>query len=180
VAALRPEEFLGGARSCGTVLPHAALKIGGEGVISLGGESLFRGYYPHWRTEADFVTEDAGWFDAQGHLHVAGRRDAVIITGGEKVDPVEVEAALRETGEFAEIVVLGVPDAEWGQVIIAAYPEAARPNLEKVAVAMSRLLAPAKRPKRFVPVANWPVNSQGKVNRAEVARRVGALIGRLV
>ena len=174
VAALRPAEFLGGARSSGTVLPHATLKIGGEGAITLGGESLFRGYYPEWRTGIGFETEDAGWLDERGHLHVTGRRDSVIITGGEKVDPAEVEAVLRGCGEFAEIVVLGVPDAEWGQAVVAVYPEAARPRLDRVAVAVSRLLAPAKRPKRFVPLTDWPVNSQGKVNRAEVARLVAS------
>ncbi len=171
VAALRSEEFLAGARSCGAVLPHVTLKIGEEGAISIGGDSLFRGYYPDWRTDDEYMTSDAGWLDERGHLHVTGRRDSVIITGGEKVDPVEVEAVLRGSGEFIEVVVLGMPDAEWGQVVIAAYPETERPNLDKVQAAITRLLSPAKRPKRFVAVANWPANSQGKVNRAEVARR---------
>jgi o-succinylbenzoate---CoA ligase len=173
VTALHPAEFLAGARSCGTALPHARVKLSNEGGIFLGGDSMFRGYHPQWRDGWDFETEDRGRLDQPGHLHVTGRRDLVIITGGEKVDPVEVETVLRDTGELTEIVVLGVPDAEWGHVIVAAYPEAARPDLDKVAVAVSRLLAPAKRPKRFVPIANWPVNSQGKVNRTEVARLVG-------
>jgi len=174
VAALSPAEFLGGARSCGTVLPHATLKIGEEGAITIEGESLFRGYFPAWRTGTGFVTEDAGWLDGQGRLHVTGRRDSVIITGGEKVDPVEVEAVLRGCGEFADVIVLGLPDAEWGQSIVAVYPEAVRPDLAKVVAAVNRLLAPAKRPKRFIPLAAWPANAQGKVNRAEVFRRVTA------
>jgi acyl-CoA synthetase (AMP-forming)/AMP-acid ligase II len=90
------------------------------------------------------------------------------------VDPVEVEAVLRGTGEFVDVIVLGLPDAEWGQSIVAVYPETARPDLAKVAAAVSRLLAPAKRPKRFIPLAAWPANAQGKVNRAEIFRRVTA------
>ncbi len=170
VTALRPEEFLAGARNCGPVLPHATLKIGDEGVITIGGESLFRGYYPQWRDKWDFATGDLGRLDARGHLQVLGRRDAVIITGGEKVDPAEVETVLHGSGELPEVVVLGVPDAEWGQVVVAAYPESAQPKLDKITEAVSRLLAPAKRPKRFVALASWPANAQGKVNRAEVAR----------
>lgn len=170
VTALRAEEFLAGGRSCGPAMPHARVEIGSDGTIVIGGDSLFRGYHPHWRDCGDFETDDRGRLDAQQHLHVAGRRDAVIITGGEKVDPAEVEAALRGTGEFAEVVVLGVPDPEWGQVVAAVYPESARPRLDKVAELISRLLAPAKRPKRFIPLVDWPANPQGKVNRAEVAR----------
>ncbi len=174
VTALRPAEFLAGARNCGAALPHARVKTGDDGAIILGGDSLFLGYHPHWRDRGDFATADSGWLDAEQHLHVTGRHDAVIITGGEKVNPAEVEAALRATGEFAEVVVLGVPDPEWGQAVIAAYPVADRPRLDKVAEMLSRSLAPAKRPKRFVPLALWPGNAQGKVDRAEVARRVAA------
>ena len=172
LAALRPEDFLAGARSCGTVLPHARVSLDDEGIISIGGGSVFRGYYPQWRAAGDFATQDGGYFDERGHLHVTGRRDAIIITGGEKVDPGEVEAVLRGSGELPEVVVMGLPDAEWGQVVVAAYPESARPNLKKVTDSMSRLLSPAKRPKHFVPLATWPVNAQGKVNRAEAARLV--------
>jgi O-succinylbenzoic acid--CoA ligase len=164
VTGLRPEDFLLGVRSNGPVMPHATVSVGDDGGISVGGESLFRGYYPGWRDRRPFATGDLGRLDERGHLQVLGRRDAVIITGGEKVDPAEVEAALRGSGELAEVVVLGVPDAQWGQVVVAAYPASARPDLAKVAAALGRL-SPAKRPKRFVPVGDWPANEQGKVNR---------------
>ncbi|MEO6246291.1 MAG: o-succinylbenzoate--CoA ligase, partial [Opitutaceae bacterium] len=74
-----------------------------------------------------------------------------------------VEAALRASGEFLDVAVIGLPDAEWGEVVVACYPPAARePNFVRAAVE----LAAHERPKRFVPVANWPRNAQGKVNRA--------------
>jgi O-succinylbenzoic acid--CoA ligase len=168
ITALRPPEFLAGARSSGPALPHATVKISAEGAVILGGESLFRGYYPGWRDEGDLVTADAGWLDAQGDLHLRGRRDAAIITGGEKVDPAEVEAALRGTGEFTAVVVLGVADPEWGEAVVAAYPAADRPDLARVRETVGRQLTPAKRPKRFVPLADWPENAQGKVDRARL------------
>ena len=172
VAALRPEEFLAGARSCGTLLPHVQAGFDEEGSILIGGESVFRGYYPEWRDPGDFATQDAGWLNERGQLHVSGRRDAVIITGGEKVNPAEVEAVLRGSGELTDVVVLGLPDSEWGQTVVAAFPAGANPNLARVETAMARLLSPAKRPKRMIGLPAWPVNAQGKVNRAEVARLV--------
>ncbi len=172
IAALRPGEFLAGARSAGAVLPHARLRFDEEGSILVGGDSIFRGYYPERREAGDFATQDSGWLDERGHLHVTGRRDAVIITGGEKVNPAEVEAVLRGTGEFSDVVVLGVPDTEWGESVVAAYPAEQPPNQARVETALGKLLSPAKRPKRLVAVSPWPVNAQGKVNRAEVARLV--------
>ena len=170
VTALRPEEFLLGLRGSGAALPHATLKIGGAGVISIGGDSLFRGYYPQWRDRWPLVTGDLGRLDDSGHLHVLGRRDAIIITGGEKVDPAEVEAVLCGSGELGEVVVLGVSDAEWGQVVVAAYPATAQPIWALVYQTVKSRLSAPKRPKHFVPIADWPANEQGKVNRAEVAR----------
>jgi len=172
--ALQPAEFLAGLRSSGTVLPHAQLSVDTDGVIVLGGESLFRGYYPDWREAGAFVTSDVGRLDNAGHLVVRGRSDAVIISGGEKINPAEVEAGLRGTAGFSEVVVMGLPDAEWGQVVVAAYPETLAPDWPALGPALERLLAPAKRPKYFIPLAQWPVNSQGKVNRAEIARLAAA------
>lgn len=163
VTALRPAEFLAGDRSSGVALPHARVTIGAEGVVVVRAESLFRGYYPAWREAAEFVTEDLGRIDARGCLHVLGRRDAVIITGGKKVHPGEVEAALRASGEFSDVAVMGVPDPEWGEMVVACYPRGARePDVARATVA----LAGYQRPKRFVAVADWPRNAQGKVNRA--------------
>jgi len=172
ITALRPEEFLAGVRGSGTPLPHARLAVGPDSLVTIGGDSLFRGYYPEWREPGDYTTADLGRFDAKGQLHILGRSDAVIITGGEKVHPAEVEAAMRDTGEFADVVVVGVPDAEWGECVVAAYPADGRPDLVRAEAALARLLSPAKRPKRLVALPSWPMNAQGKVNRAEVARLV--------
>ena len=169
IAALRPAEFLAGTRSNGTLLPHARIAFDEEGSILAGGDSVFRGYWPAWRETEDFATQDGGWLDERGHLHVTGRRDAVIISGGEKVNPAEVEAVLRGTGAFTDVVVFGVPDTEWGESVVAAYPAKTPVSLAVVESALARLLSPAKRPKRFVALADWPVNAQGKVNRARVA-----------
>jgi len=171
VAALRPEEFLAGGRSSGAAMPHARIALTADGLVRIEGESVFRGYYPERRTARAFETADFGRIDAHGRLHLLGRSDAVIITGGEKVQPAEVEAALRASGEFADVAVLGVPDAEWGQCVVACYPAAERPPEWSRVEAKLSALAAFKRPKRFVALADWPRNAQGKLNRAELARR---------
>jgi O-succinylbenzoic acid--CoA ligase len=170
VTALTPADFLLGARSSGPALPHATVRIGSDGAVIVGGDSLFRGYHPAWRERVEFTTGDLGRLDDRQHLQVLGRRDAAVITGGEKVDPAEVEAVLRGSGELPDVVVVGVPDAEWGQVVVAAYPAGTKPDLAKVGEVLRRNLPAYKHPKRFAPLAVWPVNELGKINRAEVRR----------
>ncbi len=169
VAALTPADFLAGTRSSGAALPHARVTADADGVLHIAGDSIFRGYWPEWNEAREFITEDLGRLDERGHVHVLGRRDATIITGGEKVRPGDVEAALRASGEFADVAVLGVPDAEWGEMVVACYPAGGRaPELAKACAALS---GPA-RPKRFVAVADWPRNAQGKINRAALRAAV--------
>ena len=169
VAGLGPEEFLAGERSAGRPLPHARLEITVEGVVRVEGESIFRGYWPGWNGTASFTTEDLGRIDERGYLTLHGRRDAVIITGGMKVQPAEVEAALRANGEFTDVAVIGVPDPEWGEVVVACYPaDGTRPDLERVVA----VLAPHQRPKRFVALATWPRTAHGKVNRVALREAV--------
>jgi O-succinylbenzoic acid--CoA ligase len=172
VAALRPAEFLAGARSSGAPMPHARISLTADGIVTIGGDSVFRGYFPEERVSREFETEDLGELDAQGHLHVLGRRDAVIISGGKKIQPAEVETALRASGEFADVAVVGVPDAEWGQAVVACYAASGHePDSTVVASALENLAA-FKRPKRYVAVAEWPRNAQGKLNRAALAAAV--------
>ncbi|ATC65374.1 o-succinylbenzoate--CoA ligase [Nibricoccus aquaticus] len=189
MAALRPEEFAAGGRSCGAVMPHARVEIvddatgeevaaGETGLVRIGGGSLLRGYFPEQPGGVSgedgarvFVTEDLGRMDERGQLHVIGRRDAVIITGGKKVFPAEVEAVLRASGEFADVAVIGAADTEWGQRVVAFYPAGRKAlDMQRVEAALESI-AGYKRPKAFVAVAAWPRNEQGKVNR-EALRRI--------
>lgn len=175
VAALQPAEFLAGARSCGGALPHAKITLSTEGVVTIVGESVFRGYWTETAAGREFQTKDLGRFDERGRLHVLGRRDAVIITGGKKVQPAEVELALRASGEFDDVAVVGVPDAEWGEVVVACYPAAGRkPDLQRVAEKMAKL-AGVLRPKRYAALADWPRSAQGKINRVEIAAKLAAM-----
>jgi O-succinylbenzoic acid--CoA ligase len=169
VVAQRPEEFAGGDRSCGHPMPHARVAIDVARQIVIGGASLFRGYFPDRRASETFTAPDFGRIDADGRVHILGRVDGAIITGGKKVDAAEVERSLRASGEFDDVVVVGAPDAEWGEVVVACYPESPRtPDLARA----TANLAAHQRPKRFVALRDWPRNAQGKINRAELIARL--------
>ena len=179
VAALRPEDFLAGGEGVGTALPHARIATEADGRVVIEGKSLFCGYWPETRAAGPWRTDDLGEIDATGRLRVLGRADALMITGGEKVDPAEVAAVLR--GAVPEVEVVGVPHPEWGSEVVALYPlvagAAAVPEVVWRA-ALAGKLTPAKVPKRLVavPASVWPRNAQGKVNRvalADLAREAG-------
>ena len=166
IAALRPEEFLAGTRSSGTAMPHARIETTSDGVVRVASSANFRGYFPSWREAGTwFETADLGEVDANGHLRVRGRRDAAIITGGEKVQPAEVEAVLQAATRVAEVAVVGVPDVEWGQRIVAVFPETAPFAVEAARAAAQAQLSPHQRPKAYLALAEWPRNAAGKLNR---------------
>ncbi len=122
-------------------------------------------------------TDDLGFFDAAGYLHIVGRSSDKIISGGENVFPAEVEAAIRATGLVADVVVMGIPDGEWGERVVAVYVARSRGEIQPVnagveasletllADAMVSVLSPAKRPKRWFVTDALPRSPQGKLNR---------------
>lgn len=186
VTLLPPGEFLAGREDVGRPLPHAAVEIvdpateetlgrGCVGRIRVRCASLFLGYIPGERHETDaFLTSDQGELTADGHLCVQGRADAVVITGGEKVDPVEVEAAIRATGLVDDVAVVGVPDREWGEAVVAVIAGAA-PGMEgELAARVRQVLSPAARPKRWVRVAELPRTGAGKVDRQALLRLIAS------
>ena len=168
VAALLPAEFATGVRNCGRPLPHAEISLR-DGRVLVHAASLFRGYYPALESPSAWAGDDLGSFDAEGRLVIEGRADELIITGGKKVAPAEVEAALRATGLLADVCVLGLSDAGWGQVVAVFYPAPAVDE-RSVAEALRTQLAGYKIPKRWIAVADWPRNEQGKVDRARLRR----------
>jgi O-succinylbenzoic acid--CoA ligase len=178
VATLKPEDFLQGRSGCGQVLPHAhiqiqdevggAVAIGRVGTVAIQAASLALGYYPDRFTASWFQTDDLGYFNPQGYLHIVGRKTHKIITGGENVFPQEVEAAIRATGFVKDVYVLGLPDPDWGEVVTAAYVPIASLESDTLQAALAQHLAPFKRPKYWIALAQLPRNPQGKVNREQL------------
>lgn len=146
-------ETSGGCVYAGTALPGVQVEVG-DGLVRLAGPTLAAGYRlrPDLTAEAFvggwFVTGDLGRLRPDGRLEVLGRADDVIVTGGEKVAPAAVEAALAEHPAVAEVAVAGVPDLEWGARVMAAVVlrEGASLTLaqahEHVAARLGRVAAP--------------------------------------
>lgn len=180
VTAQRAWDFECGDRSSGRAMPHTRVEIidtetgieapqGETGLVRITAESLFRGYFPETRASvASCLTEDLAFWDKSGGLNIVGRRDAMIITGGKKVMPVEVMEVLRASGVFNDVAVIGVPDAGWGQRVVACYPAGSVQTILDMRRVESALhsLAKYKWPKAYVAIADWPRNAQGKLNLA--------------
>jgi bile acid-coenzyme A ligase len=121
---------------------------------------------------------DVGWLDEEGYLYIADRRLDMVITGGANVYPAEVELALSEHKQVADVVVIGLPDPDWGQRVHAVIEPVAGsdpPSAEDLrAFARSRLAA-YKVPKTFEIVERIQRSAAGKVNRsALIVERTGA------
>ncbi len=174
VAAQRPEEFLAGLPGVGRALPHARLRITEEGCIAVQALSLMRGYAGLPESPREHETEDLGCLLEDGTLQVKGRRDEVILTGGEKVSPLELEEALRAAGWEGDLAVLGVPDRDWGEAVVVCVPKLpSEQKLSEINQHLSDLLEPRKRPKRWCVVEPWPRNAQGKLRRADLLAAIG-------
>ncbi|HHQ41892.1 MAG TPA: malonyl-CoA synthase, partial [Chromatiales bacterium] len=157
------------------------------GELQVRGPSVFAGYWnaPE-RTAAAFAAD--GWFrtgdlarrdPASGHYAIVGRLRALIVTGGFKVQPEEVERHLEALPGVAESAVFGVPHPEWGEAVTAAVVPQAGARLEEAALrgALRERLAPYKVPKRILVVEALPRNAMGKVQRRRLAERHRALYG---
>ena len=191
-------ETAGGCVYDGVPLDGVTVDLDEDGRILLGGPTLASGYL---RADGDgarargdgagsgaagggtgvgsafaggrFRTGDLGrWRD--GRLEVLGRADDVIVTGGEKVAPAAVERVLATQPGVRAACVVGVPDAEWGQVVAAAVvwdgPRADAALQEAVRIALGR----AAVPRLLVAVPELPLRGIGKPDRAAVARLVSA------
>ncbi len=143
-------ETCGGCVYDGLPLAGVAVRAGPGGRIQLSGPVLFSGYRGRPDLTAAvlaggwFTTSDVGSVEGTGRLTVRGRADEMINTGGEKVAPGEVAAALEACPEVAEAAVTGVPDPEWGErvtaVVVPADP-AAPPTLAALRAAVRQRLA---------------------------------------
>ena len=172
-------ETAGGCVYDGRPLDGVRVRAGADGV-ELAGPVLALGYrLDPAATEAAFRdgwfrTRDAGRLEENGRLTVSGRLDDVVISGGVKVAPAAVEAALREHPDVADAVVFGRPDDEWGQRVVAAVVPASRAEPDLAALrtwVTERLGAPAA-PRELHTIAAVPALHTGKPDRRAVAAAV--------
>ncbi len=175
VATERLSEPLSETGGCGPPLAGTELRLGPCNRIEVRGDSLMTAYFPSgarpFSDDGWLITADAGRLDSNGGLHVLGRLDDVIISGGENIHPEEIEAALLEHPGIAAAVVCGVDDSEWGQRVEALLVANADPLAEEqLRQHLRHRLAAFKQPRRIQWVAELPQTAAGKVSRRLAAR----------
>ncbi len=182
IATWPASEPLDPRRGAGALLPGVEVDIR-DGRIFIRGEMLMTRYVP---TEGErspigadgfFDTGDRGELSPGGFLRPLGRTDDTIITGGENVDPADVEAALCRAPSVASAIATGIPDPRRGEVVAAAV--VARPGTGSAAAVRAevtalarRHLAAFKRPAKLEIWPNLPLTPSGKPDRRAARARL--------
>lgn len=169
-----------GVSSSGFALAGMELRVQND-AIQVRGASLFTRYLG---AEADideagfFRTGDRGELDPEQGLFVFGRESELIVTGGENVDPSEVEHALTGTGFASAACVFAVPDADFGEIVAAAIERAADTAGHEADLfrALDQRLARFKQPRLVSFHAELPRLASGKLDRARIRRETGSLV----
>jgi acyl-CoA synthetase (AMP-forming)/AMP-acid ligase II len=172
--------------SIGRPLPDVEVKIvdargrevplGDIGEIVVRTPRLMKGYFASAESTAHTIvdgwlhTRDLGWLDADGYLYLAGRQDDLIIRGGENISPAEVETVLQAHPHIEEAAVIGVPDVEWGERVVAIIVPKAGSTLtaDEVSAWCRQRLASFKKPEMVHFVSELPRNPLGKVLRRDL------------
>jgi len=159
IAAVPTKDFLQDAHQGAIPIGQARFQIELDGRLRIYSPTLFQGYQGQSPIDraAGYVTDDEARIDVDGRLHVLGRVDRLINSGGEKIDPREVEAALLRIEGVREVLVIGQPDPEWGQKVVAYYTGTEVGDLK---VQLRQWLAPHKTPKAWIHVDRLPVSSK--------------------
>jgi long-chain acyl-CoA synthetase len=149
-----------------------AVPQGEPGEILCRGDVVMPGYWRNRGATAATLrggwlhTGDVGAFDEEGYLHLKDRSKDLIISGGSNIYPREVEEVLLTHAQVREVSVIGRPDREWGEVVVA-YVVGDAPRAELDALCLSHI-ARFKRPKDYVFVDALPKNNYGKILKTEL------------
>jgi acyl-CoA synthetase (AMP-forming)/AMP-acid ligase II len=122
------------------------------------------------------ATGDLGWVDDEGYVYFAGRKDDMIIRGGENIAPAEIEAVLMSHPAVDECAVIGVPSEEWGNTVKAfvVTRAGARITPEELTEFCRSRLASFKRPEQIEFIDALPKNPLGKILRKDLRAPSGA------
>jgi o-succinylbenzoate---CoA ligase len=177
VSVLDPRAFLGGDTSCGRPLSGVRLSFDDQQVLTVEAPSVALGYAdallanqpspgfgcgPKLRR---FTTADRGQLDARGHLHVLGRIDRVVNSGGRKIDATQIEQALLSLPAVGDVIVGGIPDERWGESVVVWYCGThgqPPPTDSMLRDHLAPLLPDWALPKRWVPCPTVPRTPAGK------------------
>ncbi|MBI2957314.1 MAG: long-chain-fatty-acid--CoA ligase [Chloroflexi bacterium] len=160
----------------------ADLALGETGMIVARGPRVMSGYWNDaektrqaMTAEGWLRTSDMGYQDEDGYFYLAGRADDMIIRGGENISPEEVEQVLHSHPKLDEVAVIGVPDTEWGQEVMAVCVLKAEQTAtpEEVIDFCRNRISSFKRPRYVVFCEALPRNPMGKVLKRNLREEYG-------
>ena len=162
------------SNSLGKVIGKNEIKII-DGHIAVKGESIMKGYLnqPAYLTEEGFfITEDIGYFNKNNELIIEGRRDDILISGGENISLKEIENYVKNFKRIKDAVVLGLEDDEWGEIITVVAVTFGNDlfPLTDLNEFLSKNVAKFKLPKKIFFIDEIPRNEMGKVMREELKK----------
>ncbi len=155
----------------GRLLPHRGLSFSDQGEIRVKGKTLFKGYFDQHgilgAVDQDgwFHTGDRGYLDEKGCLNVTGRLDNMFISGGENIQPEEIERCIEQIKGITQCIVVPIPDDEFGERPVAFLQYSDNPVKETIIrLHLEQDLEKFKHPVRFYP---WPEQTGNglKINR---------------
>lgn len=167
--------------TAGRPLPHRQVRVAADGQIWVRGAPLSRGY-----VEGDAVqdpTDENGWyptgdrgrFDAKGRLQVLGRVDRMFVSGGENIQPEEIEHHLERLDRVNQAVVVPVPDSEFGHRPVAFVRQEGGEPLDTLQSALADVLPRYKRPDAFHSLPDAAVEDQLKLDYDALKERARSL-----
>lgn len=157
-----------------------SLAQGEIGEVLVKGDSVMTGYWQNPQATAAALragwlfTGDLGFLDSEGFLTLKDRSKDLIISGGSNVYPREVEEILLTVPGVSEVAVVGAPDPEWGEAVVAfvVAEHGANISVEELDRHFVAQMARFKRPKRYLMVTSLPKNNYGKVLKTELRARL--------
>ncbi len=154
----------------------SAVPRGEEGEIWVRGEQV-SGEYLHQQVvlpDGWFPTHDCGRLDDDGFLFLGGRLDDVIVRGGENISPGEIEDVLRTHPDVEDVAVIGLPDVEWGERIVAVVVSRGKREPEALRQWVRERLRSTKAPEQIVYRTVLPYTETGKLLRRALKQELAA------
>lgn len=117
---------------------------------------------------------DIAWCDASGYVHLVGRQQDMLISGGLNVYPLELELALQTFPEIAEAAVIGLPDKYWGDLVCAVvrWQGNARLTMKQLTERLVGAVENYKFPRRLFAISRFPLTTSGKVSRVMLREQI--------
>ena len=164
VAAIPVTDFLTDSQAGAIPIGDAKMEIDSSGRIRIQSPALFKGYYGREPLDLTrgFLSGDEGYIDENERLYVTGRIDRLVVSGGEKIDPYEVQDVVGAIAGIEEVLAVGLPDVEWGQKLVVYYTGHELMDWKE---RLKEQLVSYKLPKEMFRVEHLPLDEKGKFLR---------------